>query len=366
MYSSFFYRLTWGAQFAAGAVLFVISFLIEAHVLAQYLGGQALALGMAGALELSKALSIVLYRYMLSQDAVHYPRDVRLWLKLFRAALLGLSIVCSIMFLAERLDRPNLEPVRAADIERLEQDYSKRLARLQTQYGEQLDRTEQEVAARYRRLSEHSATHHQPAIEELEALLTQEMDYVVNGVFLGPRYKEIERRLGAEKARLVQRLSELEASEQSERARALSSLADRRERALAELARENQARLAAARGSDYRGDARVENPLLSGVLSVHNTVFGTAVDPLQFVFFFSIFLSVVIELGIVVIFEHITLSYSPLFQAEHMASLEVNERRIHAESNLRGAKLDDEAIRSQVDAHREHLERRLREVTARS
>ena len=86
-----FYKLSWNAQLLAAATLFVISFLIEAEVLRRFLEDPLLAYPLAGALELSKALTIVLGRYFKTREALHYPAGVRAVQAVFRAGLLVLS-----------------------------------------------------------------------------------------------------------------------------------------------------------------------------------------------------------------------------------------------------------------------------------
>ena len=118
-----FQKLSWAAQLAAGATLFGISFWLEGEVLTAFLGHTWLAFALTGALEASKALTIVLYRIMKTQQLVSYPAAVRSLVLSFRVALLLLSAACSVMYLANMLDRPQLEAVRAEDLRHLEQEH---------------------------------------------------------------------------------------------------------------------------------------------------------------------------------------------------------------------------------------------------
>jgi hypothetical protein len=92
-----FQKLSWAAQLAAGATLFGISFWLEGEVLTAFLGHTWLAFALTGALEASKALTIVLYRIMKTQ-LVSYPAAVRSLVLSFRVALVLLSGACSIMY----------------------------------------------------------------------------------------------------------------------------------------------------------------------------------------------------------------------------------------------------------------------------
>ncbi len=59
---TWFYRLSWLGQLAAGFLLFGISFVLEQQVLVRYLGSVSLATALAVSLESSKVLTIVLHR----------------------------------------------------------------------------------------------------------------------------------------------------------------------------------------------------------------------------------------------------------------------------------------------------------------
>lgn len=107
------------------------------------------------------------------------------------------------------------------------------------------------------------------------------MENVVNGSFIGPRYREIERRLQDEKARYKHQLDALREAGYAGRMRALAKLDQNHEQAMQALIFEKEARLDAVRSADYRGDERVENPLLHAMLSVNNAVFGTDKFSLQ-------------------------------------------------------------------------------------
>lgn len=365
MYSSFFYKLSWNAQFAAGIVLFVLSFLIEAYVLAQYLGDKSMALALAGALEASKALSTVFYRFLRMQTLVHYPGTVASLLGCFRLSLIVLSIACSAMYLAGSLDRPYLEPVRAADLKQAEEHFTARTARVEADYQERRTRAEEEIRLRYQHLEQRTQEHYVPTIQALEKQLVQEMSNVVGGIFEGARYREIRRRLEEAKAEYQQQVAAVDQAWQAEVGAARSALAEPYQQALQNLINEREASLNAIRQADYHGDGRVENPLLHSFLSVYNGVFNTQLSSLQFVFFFSVFLSLVIEIGIIVIFEHITLSYMPLFQAEHRRSLGLHQKRIEAEGKLQEAGVDDTVIRERIDKDRQRIEQRMREAVTR-
>ncbi len=359
-----FRKLSWAAQLAAGVALFAISFFLEGLVLAAFLGNAALAFSLTAALELSKALTIVLYRFMKNQTVVPYPASTRFLVLSFRAALFLLSAACSVMYLAEELDRPGLEDARAADLRRLDAEHAAALARLREEHDSGRSIALQSLEARYRARSAAVAERYLPAIRDLEVALNHEMGNTVKGAFAGPRYREIERRLLEEKAAYERERARLGFEEAHEQNRLDDTLARRyaaaREQADAAYGRRRDA-LAHA---DYVGDDRVENPLVDGFITVTNRVLGTGLHTLHFVFGFSLFLSLLIELGIWVAFENLTLAHLPIFMVEQEVAVSLGQKRAATEGDLRGFRMEEELMRDKVSARREDIERRMVEGLA--
>jgi hypothetical protein len=345
-----FYRLTWHAQLAAGALLFVLSLAIEAAVLAQYLANAVLAALLALGLEVSKAVTIVLHRFLAGQDGGSYPVPVRSIVLVFRAALLVLSALCSLMYLAHKLDRPHLEAVRQADLASIEQAYTADHSRVEQQFAQQAAQADKVVAARFAQLREQAADRYLPAIQRLEAQLTAEMDNSVKGNFVGPRYRAISSRLQNEQSAYRERLDELAEQEARERAETLDSLRDDQERELSRLRSSFEARAAQVREGDYTGDSRVENPMITAFTRVVHRVSGFDLDPLLFIFLFSVFISLIVELGIVASFETLTSSHLPILSAAHRVKLHVTKHQIESEGDLRAARIDDAAQRKRTAA----------------
>ncbi len=343
-----FYRLTWHAQLAAGALLFVLSLAIEAAVLTEYLTNAVLAAPLALGLEVSKAVTIVLHRFLTGQDRGSYPASVRSIVLVFRAALLVLSALCSLMYLAHKLDRPHLEAVRQADLASIEHAYTADRSRLERQFARQGTETDKVVAARFAQLREQAADGYRPAIRGLQAQLTVEMDNSVKGNFVGPRYRTIASRLEQEKSAYRERLDGLAEREARERAESLGSLRDAQERDLSRLRSVFEARAAHLRGEDYAGDSRVENPMITAFTRVVHRVTGLDLDPLLFIFLFSVFISLLMELGIVASFETLTSSHLPILSAAHRMKLQVTKHRIESEGDLQTARIDDAAQRQRT------------------
>lgn len=341
-------KLSWSIQLLAGILLFAISFLIEWQVLAAYLDNTLLGAALAGALELSKALTIVLYRFVIAQHDQAYPGSVRLLTLIFRLSLLGLSLVCSVMFLAQRLDRPYLAETRAHDQQQLDIDYQQRLRQLRNDHQQRLQqsldslRTDQQA-------QQHSATsQRQERIARLDQLLTKEMDNRIGGTFRGPRYRELEQRLRNEKAELDSHLQALATSNRDAPARLRQQAASALDQALQNARADYQQQQQAITNRDYRNDPRVHSPLLYAFLQVADRVIGWHSDPLVFVFWFSLFLAVLIELGILVAFEILTLSHLPLFQAQHRLNLAVQRKRTDTNAELAEFDLDENLQRKRT------------------
>jgi hypothetical protein len=342
-----FYNVSWTLQLGVGLVLFGVTAVLEAMVLAAYLDSLWLGVSVAAGLEAAKVLTIVLYRILNGQSEVPYPASVR-WVTLgFRSMLIGLSAACSLMFLALHLDRPAMEQVRAADLEAAGLALREAQAADQAVFAERRDRTIARLAEQDRRAREVLAERYLPAIADLEAKLSAEMNVVVGGEFVGKRYKELAARLAAEKAAYEQARAALEGTAPAPE-QALDRLDEERRTRAESLAAKHQARIDAIRTSDYRGDPRAEQPMARAFVNVLGAVFERQPSTLQFVFFFALFLALTMELGIWVAFEHLTLARLPVFTAGYRAELEVAGKAVEADTELRGFEVADELARAKV------------------
>ncbi len=355
-----FQKLSWSGQLLAGLVLFGVSFLIEALVLTAYFGNPLFGFAVAGGLEASKVLAIVLYRILREQTIVAYPRSVRGSALAFRTALFGLSAACSVMFLAEQLDRPNLGSVRDSDLAGVTAAYETDLALARERHRQRADQVRSDLAARDASGREALDERFRPLVDDLEQRLEREMDNVVGGIFKGPRYREIADRLEIEKTAYAAAVSELDQRFQRERNRLVHRLHGDLDAELQELIQVRDQRLAAVRSDNYAGDYRAEHPLARAFVGVLAAVFEQEPSTLQFVFFFSLFLSLTMELGIIVAFEHITLARLPVFTAEHRLGVSLREQEVRTDAELRSFEMDDELSRAKLKRKRESIEEVLR------
>ncbi|MGH8563123.1 MAG: hypothetical protein ACREXW_03185 [Gammaproteobacteria bacterium] len=98
--------------------------------------------------------------------------------------------------------------------------------------------------------------------------------------------------------------------------------------------------------------------------TVTNRVLGTHLHTLHFVFTFSLFLSLLIELGIWVAFENLTLAHLPIFMAEQEVAVSLGQSRAATEGDLRGFRMEEGLAQRKVSARREDIERRMYEGLA--
>lgn len=317
MPSNYFFKTSWLIQLIVGISLFTVSFLIEKQILEEFITTSKLALLLAAALESGKAVAIIWHRYMSDQSTHLYPFSVRLASNTFRIGLLGLSMICSLLFLSNNLDRPNLDTVKKADISHSEVILKKKLTRLEQQKQERLALFKNSLDEEYQRLKKIF----DQRIDTLQKDLRAEMDNVVNGTFKGPRYAEIKEQLHSATQKANKELTNLLRKNKkaylAKQQELLKEFDDKREQAF-EKADNTQIQI---QGSDFANDDRANDPRIVSFLKVLQSIFGVVVFPLQFVFVFSLLISLLMEIGILLSFNTITLSILPALKASHKADL---------------------------------------------
>lgn len=317
MISIHFFRLSWIVQLFVGICLFTVSFLIEKQVLEAFIATPLLALLLAGSLELGKAVAIIWHRYMSEQAVTRYPASVRLTSNVFRLGLVLLSMLCSLLFLSDNLDRPNLDSVREAETQRQEKQLNKYLTRIEDQNKAKLATLQKSLQSEY----EHLDKSFKDRIAVIQKELNIEMNNVVNGTFKGPRYAEIESRLNKEKDLRDTELKKLLDSNKNTYKLESKQLSDDLE------AKQENAYLASVksqndiRNNDFSEDERANDSRIVSFLKVIQSVTDAQILPLQFVFAFSLLISLLMEVGILLAFNTITLSILPALKATHAADL---------------------------------------------
>jgi hypothetical protein len=330
-------------QLLLGIGLFSVSFAIENQVMQVFLSTPLLALCVALTLEVGKAAAIVWHRYLVMQTTDVYPLATRLASAVFRGGLVVLSLICSLIFLSGNLDRPYLDAVRSEELLALQRQLDAELARLDTQRNERL----QALGQRHNREYNDTRDRYQGRIDQLQAELRKEMDNVIDGVFKGPRYLEFERLAENEKAKMASELTAMSSRQLQETNRLNEALKS-------ELGAARQAlieRTDAVRGqiinNDYLHDDRVHDPRIVAVLKVMESAVALDIDPQQFVFGFSIMLSLLIEVGILLAFDTVTVTMLPALRVQHETDVETEilKSRIAAASEQEGLKHESEIER---------------------
>ncbi len=331
MFKKAMFALTWTMLIVVGCGLFLLSFVIESKVLTSLLKSSPLT-GVASALllETSKGLAVIWNRYFaLHGESFHRPATATV-VRGYRLLLLLLSVICSLLFFGVNLDRPNLETVRANDLAALDQSAK--------QAREEIRAT---AAARMKRLSdaqqrelETLTRHLHERVERLARQLSDEMDNVVKGEFVGKRYRAIEKRLeNAKRAESVE-LRALAKRQREEREKLDARVSAWRSSRLEAIEQDYARRAREMRQGDYGGDNRVYHPMIVAFAQMCKALLGWSPQPLQFVFVFSVLISVAMELGIVHSLETATSAVFPILAAQHQSEVDKNiaAARIDAES----------------------------------
>jgi hypothetical protein len=252
------------------------------------------------------------------------------------------------MYLAEQLDRPGLEGARAADLKRLDEEQAAGLVRLREEHDSDRREALRGLEERYRTQARAIAERYLLAIHDFGEALNREMGIAVNGRFAGPRYREIERRLAEEKAAFERERARLGAEESREQRRLSDTLAKCYGAAKEQAEEEHHRSRQGLSQNDYVGDGRAENPLVDAFITVTNQVLGTGLHTLHFVFTFSLFLSLLIELGIWVAFENLTLAHLPIFMAEQEIAVSLGQKRAATEGDLRTFQMDEALMQGKI------------------
>lgn len=326
MRSNFFFNGSWIAQIVVGLGLFACSFFIEYNVLTYFVSPPSLAFFLAITLEGGKITAIIWHYYLSWQASGIYPSSIRIFSFVFRAGLFCLSLLCSMLFLTSHLDRPNLEKVKAEKVTLINHQIEQEVVLLQKQSAiqraDQLEHQEKETEA--------LASRYDERINTLEGLLLNEMDNVVNGIFKGKRHDEFERQVDKEKDKRNKSLSLLQQRHREqlrEISRAEAVQLDRLQQKGAGL-RENLA------GKDLDNIDIVHDKRIVALLKTIESIFDYSMFPLQFVFYFSILISLLMEIGIMLSFATITIALAPVLHTRHVEELEKEACRVRSESTI--------------------------------
>ncbi len=323
MRTNFFFNGSWIVQLFVGFGLFGCSFFVEYQILIHFISPQPMALFLAVTLEGGKVAAIVWHYYLGYPTKGTYPLTIRLTSLMFRFGLVTLSLLCSMLFFTSHLDRPNLTAVKAARSTLIEQQTARDEESIKKQYRQ---REQNLLDIQYRQRRE-MRQRRDTEIQRLEALLIKEMDNVVNGAFKGQRYLEFERRIDKEKAAAIGNLTELQQQHTTQLTMLTSSL----DTALNDLRSKDSRLRAAVAQKDFTGVEQAHDKRVVALLNTIKSIFNLQILPLQFVFFYSILISLLMETGIMLSFATITVAIAPVLHARHMSALEQEACRVKTE-----------------------------------
>lgn len=343
MHLTHFFRLGWLVQLLVGLALFSVSFVIELAVLRHILSGLVMTLVLAAALELGKAAAIVWHRYLKQAPEVQYPDSTRLISGVFRGGLVVLSVLCSLLYIGVQLDRPHLAAVRAADLTAVETRLKTELQRLELAAEQRTRAAEQQRREQAAALE----AQHRERVADLTQRLNAEMDNVVGGTFKGPRYEVFQERLAQAEVQRDAALRDLTARQGAESRAEAAALARELAQARAAAQTSADAQRRAIQDGDYETDDRAHHPLVAGFIRTVRAVTGQVITAPLFVLGLALFLAVLMELGILLAFETVTLVMLPALQVQHREA--VSTEALMAE-------VDGTATRDDI-RHREAIER---------
>ena len=324
MHTNFFFNSSWIGQLLVGFGLFLCSLFIEYQVLIHFVSPASLAILLCVALEGGKVAAVIWHYYLGCLGGEAYPFSIRLSSAVFRFGLIILSILCSMLFLTARLDRPNLKQVQQ---QRLQE-----LAHRESATTEIMRRNHKQITSTLARQQEQAIKETEKRtgirIDGLNALLLKEMNNVVNGVFKGPRYQELKLRLAREKENARQELNVLRNRHEREHKRLQQTQSSSLDRIRSDFDTKRQQLLT----SDFADDEQANDGRIVALLKTVQTMFHVQIRPLQFVFCFSILISILMETGIMLSFATITSAIAPVLQERHIEELELEAVRLRSES----------------------------------
>ena len=355
MFYRLFFQVSWVIQLLVGVGLFTVSLLIENVVMQAFLSTSLLALGLVITLETGKAVSIVWYRYMIVMTPGEYPFLLRIASWIFRAGLVLLSMVCSLLFLSDHLDRPNLDTLRDSELTYLEKSKNDEITRLDSERNQSFD----EVNSRHQAEREVLRSQHDVRISGLEADLKQEMDNVVNGTFIGARYKELERLISNTKARYVLEGEKLAARQHKERKSFSQVEQTKFDDAFTAVREKFDSARQQLQKHDYVGDERVSDPRINAFLKTFASIFDWEIQPLQLVFAFSLLISLLMEIGIFIAFDTATLALMPILKVHHEERLETETLKSKMSSEI---ERDETLHDSELHKVRQRADRTMHEA----
>ena len=236
--------------------------------------------------------------------------------------MIGVSLICSLAFVAKYLDRPHIIEIKKFDAEQVENDYQSQYQRRLEEYKSERDTITNSIKESYRELNDRLKNLYEPQIEELEQQLTDEMNNVKGTEFYGKRYKELKARLLDKHDKYVKELDDLKNQERDDLNSKVSAIESNFQENLKRLQEKREKSLSDIKKDTYLNDERVQNQVIVALLETLNkgilSLFNITIDQIIFVSYFSLLISLLLETTIYLVFSYLvivgSLNFQKLFQ----------------------------------------------------
>lgn len=339
--------------------LFLVSLTIQGLVFSSWLGGLMVGFVLAATFEMAKLVTVV-GKPLLIHATRHLGLSMRLLLLALRIGLIAISIFCTVFFLAVHIDKPHLQAVRSTDINELKDKEQIALKALDTRFNHDLA---DNIASSDRRQSQRESTtinRFQPKISELESLITLEMENVSNRTFIGPRYKELQRRLEQKKAELEQSLDSLHMELDTQRTRSEQSIRSAYQQEKSVMTADYARQLKQITDSDYNDDDRVSVPIIKSARNLLDSALGIEVSDLAIGLVVSILISSVGEIALLCLLAFLAELVFGILRAEFDIWQQVVVRKLHTDLEVESFKQQRSGENNSIRRKREEIEKEAR------
>ncbi len=309
--------------FAVGVGAFIVSAYMENQIFFQITQQGFFSIVIVVTLELAKVTTIIVYRTIsIPQANIKSSHFVEFLTIIFKIFLIGLSLICSLAFVAKYLDRPNIEKIRKVDAQQVKNDYQQSYQRILEENNLERATATDVIKESYQELNDRLKNIYEPQLQTLEQQLIQEMNNVVGGTFYGARYRELKRRQENMQNEYINELDTLKRQERKELNSKLSLIEVKLQERLVALNKKREYDLFDIKNNNYLSDERVQNQVIVSLLATLNNgilrPFKFTIDHIMFVSFFSLLISFLLELTIYLVFSYLvisgTLNLQKLFQ----------------------------------------------------
>ncbi len=334
MRNLWFFKGSWLLQLLVGIGLSLCSFFIEYKVLLEFIVVPVMALCLAVILEVGKVSAIVWHHYLIHLSFLSCSGSLRLISWLFRLGLILFSLLCSQLFFHQHLNYPKPESGQVAAKKYPETE----LSRIDAWYHSR----KKALAARHKTQYTSSEMTCNRQIVKLVSSLAKE-DRGMATIFNDTHYEKIEQQLSRKKTACNSALERLQRWQAKEVEQLQTEYSRKRQEILSAV--DNGAEKTVASG--FAGGKGNGGFLIVDFLQITKSLFDRKLEPPEFVFLFSLLMSLLIEMGIILVFSTITASVAPMLTAQYEMALK---------EEVLMARVDGEAKRDEM-THQAAMER---------